>query len=314
MKKLTLLLLTIILSAPVYAQKYLKVDVTSNDMMNSVITEPKLGYGYCQDNQIILLDLLVKDSRKNIHKLAVAIDQGQRFQIPKLYNLLIHQIMLVKIKQQLKTKSLYQLIQDSKKNKTLSVLQLDHMRMDIDFELLNALSTSLDRVTWSDLNARAIENLKEKVYKEMLNKILSGAYKVAVTAEVRAQIGRFMMGQLSKQVVNQAIKTTLLQVGKSLMMDVAHGGLIDILTLPLMGFTQAPEGVLVDAWEEAPELIINPEWINPAGSKMPARYAWQTHCLAILRKPKRLEYLFDKYRQAEQRKFAEYMEILPDLR
>lgn len=314
MKNLTLLLLTFALSAPAFAQKYLRVDVTNNDMMNSIVAQPKLGYGYCQDNQIILLDLLIKDSRTKIQKLAIAIDEGQRFQTPKLYKLLINQIMLAKIKEQLKTKSLYQLIQDSKKNKTLSVLQLERMPINVDHELLNALSTSLDKVKWSHLNARAVDNLKEQVYKEMLNQILSGAYKVAVTAQVRAQISRFMMGQISKQIVNQAIKSTLMQVGKNLMMDVARGGLLDILTLPLMGFTQAPEGALADLWDEVPELIINPEWINPADSKMPAIHAWKTHCLAVLRKPKRLEYIFDKYRQSEQRKFNDYMDMLPDLR
>lgn len=314
MKKLTLLLLTLTFSIPAFAQKYLKVDVNDVDMMNSVLINPKLGSGICQNNQIILLDLLINDSRARIHQLSLAIDKGQRFQIPKLYNMLINQVMLLKIKEQLKTKTLYQLLETSKQQKTISVLQLEKMRINIEVELLNALSTSLDKAKWRDLTAGAFDNLKEQVYKEMLNKILSGSYKILVTAEVRSQIGRYMSGQISRQIVNQAVKTTVMQFGKSLMMDVARGGLLDILTLPLMGFTQAPEGVLADTWEAVPELIINPEWINPPGSKVPARYAWQTHCLAILRKPKRAEYLFDKYRYKQKREFSHYMEMLPTIK
>lgn len=316
MKKLITIALTLFITAPAFAQKYLKED------MNSVIRNPKVGYGLCQYNQTAILNLLIKDSESRIHRTALAIQEERslstkkarvRIYTQQMYKLMINQIMLVKMRDQLNEKGLYNLILASEKNKTLSVLQLENTRINIEVELLNSLHRSLNQYRLKDFTAGSIEYLKEEMYKELLKSLITGPYQVAVSSELRTQIARFLAGQISRQIVNQTLKSSLTQFGKHLAMDLGRGAIVEILTIPLTTYIQPDEGKLIDLAEEVPELLINPEWINPQGSKVPARYAWKTHCLAILRKPETIEFILNKYRASVKKDFANEMRVMKEI-
>lgn len=316
-------MMLLLLATPILAQSYLKAGLSDKDLANSVLNNPKVGYGYCQDNQVTLLNLLIKDSQVQINKISIAIDEERRIYAKKahlnlyrqsLYDTVMNQVMLIQIRDQLTKKGLYNLISASEKSKSLSVLQLDKITIDLERELLATFERSLSEKTAKQIGEFSVDFLKGQIYNELLQGVLKGAYKVAVTSELRNQIGQYLAGEISKQVVNKAVKTTLTAFSKNMFKSIARGIIIDMLTLPLQSFTRAPEANLVDMMEEVPELMINPEWINPAGSKVPARYEWKTHCLAMARKQKTIEWVLGKYRKSRNVEFAKELDILKDLR
>lgn len=311
-------MMLILLATPVMAQEFLRAGNGDPGKVNSIIKNPRVGYGYCEDNQIAIYNKLISDSKKQINRLTIIIDEARaenlsknqmKFYHKKMYDLVLNQVILTKMKQHIQNKGLYNLIEEAKRTKSVSVLQLDKIEINLEIELITSLEKSLNQKTWNQVHSGSIDYINDQLFNEILLK-LAGGTKVFVSNEVKRQIGLFFAGEISKQMLSRAVRNGIFKLGKNLLKDVASGSLVDILAIPFQAYMQAPENELVDLMADVPELIINPEWINPQNSLVPTSIHWRTHCLASLRQPKRIEYELNKFRNEKLKNFNQELDVL----
>jgi hypothetical protein len=111
-----------------------------------------------------------------------------------------------------------------------------------------------------------------------------------LTADVFEAIGS---GLVMKVLRGTAVKLTAGMVEKALisfasevLVSTATETILAVLTEPLYGARSTPERMWLDILHEHPELMINPQWMNKAGSPDDP---WSTHCFTILRNTRELE-------------------------
>jgi len=113
---------------------------------------------------------------------------------------------------------------------------------------------------------------------------------------------KIFAGSVAKSVTSSMIEHALISFGAGVIKGAVVGTIVSILTEPLYGARLPPETMWLDVLEEHPELVINPEWMNKAG--VPDA-PWNTHCLTINRKAKRLEAVVEYFIQKEENEFLQ---------
>jgi len=123
-------------------------------------------------------------------------------------------------------------------------------------------------------------DLGEELYHSVGNgtvvKIISGSYSLA------------------------SFEGALISFGSNVLKGAGFSAAIGLIATPLTGARLSPEDLWLKMLSKRPELIVNPEWMNEAGSP---DAPWFAHCLAIQRKEKAILNVVKTLNQSEESEF-----------
>ncbi len=146
------------------------------------------------------------------------------------------------------------------------ILNTDHIKLNIDksSHKKNPAIYILS-VYKEEIKSEIVLDLGEEIFRSIGNGMVMKIATGAITAE--------------------AIEGAILSFGSGVLKGAGISAGLTLLASPLMGARKLPEDIWLDMLKKRPELIVNPEWMNEAGSP---DAPWFAHCSALKRKAERI--------------------------
>jgi hypothetical protein len=296
MKKLFGILSLILLSQNTFAQAIFKVNPNVNHL-DSID---------CINNHQKILDLYSKQLSSQVDRIinGLVIEKQKNTDpaILKIYKqyaseLIIKSIVIDELTEQLSGAK--KLIADSKDNKALfrsgKIFNTDNIEVRLRAQFNKVLAEANKKEGFGHY---VLDEFKHELVKDALIHFGESAFKSIGNGLVL----KIFAGSVAKSVTSSMIEHALISFGAGVIKGAVVGTIVSILTEPLYGARLPPETMWLDVLEEHPELVINPEWMNKAG--VPDA-PWNTHCLTINRKAKRLEAVVEYFIQKEENEFLQ---------
>ncbi len=271
MIKLILALSFVLSSSLAFAQtKYLK---TYKD-------QRRIGYDQCQDNHKIILKTYLDQYDSQIARLIVGIDIEESAKAPKIrmnayYNLLTGLV----VKRIITEEMINQLV----------AFNFDQYKTTEGLRK-NVFNTDKIKVNVADRAGKALETALDKYQQHVLSDYVVNTIKKKLIVNTGMAIGEHLLKSLgtglAANITGTALKGAILSIGAEALKGTVRGGLISLLTMPLMGNRPPPETVWLDLLHDHPEILINPEWMRLAKVQ---DHPWMAHCAAVLREAERIE-------------------------
>ena len=290
--KSLLILLTLAVSQPIYAQKHFKVpadDRRISSLKNTFDNHKVIlkTYKSLLDSQIkrlvtgIEYESLLKDNKHKIRPYEKL-----------LVNILIKKAFIQNLESQLNKVN-----PDTFKRGTL--FNTENIKIDLTKEI----EANLKKLPQKDFGHYFIEDLKGRLVRETLSTVAVSTYQA---------VGSGLLTKVIANGVGQAaLKGALISMGSEIFVSVGRGSILTLLTFPLHGYRAPPESIWSDILDKNPELIINPEWMKYAGCKDDP---WFTHGYALLRNTQRMEKAFNKFLANEEKDFQSRVTNISNLK
>jgi hypothetical protein len=98
----------------------------------------------------------------------------------------------------------------------------------------------------------------------------------------------------------QSFRTALISFGSNVLKGAGISAALSLIATPLTGARLSPADLWLHMLEKRPELIVNPEWMNEAGSP---DAPWFAHCSAISTKEKKITEIVKQLNVNEEQSF-----------
>jgi hypothetical protein len=256
--------------------------------------ENRLEYPQCKANHKVILTVYRNQLDSEIARLAVGIDQEESAKSPKIrisayYNLLLQltvkRIVIDEMINQME-KFNFEQFKTTEGMKKI-VFNTDKINVNVKDRVGKSLEAALSKYRRNELSDHIVETIKLKLLTNTAT---------AAGGQLLKSFGSSLVANLS----SAALKGALLSIGTEALAGTVRGGILTLLTMPLMGGRLPPTKDWMKILDRHPELIINPEWMTKAGSQ---DHPWHTHCLTFLRETKQLEKVLDINLNAEESSF-----------
>jgi hypothetical protein len=287
-----LVLITLVISSPIYAQKHFKVP--SDDRR---ITSLKNTF----DNHKIILKTYRTLLDSQIKRLVTGLEYESLLKENKhkikpyetlLVKLLIKKVFVHNLEAQLNKVNPHSF-------KRGILFNTENVKIDLSKEI----EVSFKNLPQKDFGHYFLEDLKSRLIRETLSTVAVSTYQA---------VGSGLLTKIIANGVGQAaFKTALISMGSEIFVSVGRGSILTALTFPLHGYRAPPESIWSDILEVNPELIINPEWMKYAGCNDDP---WFTHGYALLRRTDRLERAFNRFLDNEEKDFQSRVTNISNLK
>ena len=98
----------------------------------------------------------------------------------------------------------------------------------------------------------------------------------------------------------QSFRTALISFGSNVLKGAGISAALSLVATPLTGARLSPADLWLRMLEKRPELIVNPEWMNEAGSP---DAPWFAHCSALSQKSKKIDSVVKQLNKNEEQSF-----------
>lgn len=144
------------------------------------------------------------------------------------------------------------------------------------------------------------EEILHEYMRELIIETVIDLGKDAYASIGSGMVAKAMAGSLLKGITARTLTKATLSFGVEAVKGAGISFIANLLTKPLKGARLPPETIWTDILEEHPELILNPEWMNEAGSP---DAPWFTHCYALERRGHLIEEAVETLLLKEEGKF-----------
>lgn len=178
-------------------------------------------------------------------------------------------------------------------NRVKKVFYAENVEVDLEFSLHQALEHAIEKTEHSEtFKHYALHTLEHDLLIHSVGLLSVNTFK-SIGKGVMAKI---VTGSFSTAGINGIGYKAILSFGHHVIEGALVGAVVNILTEPLKGGRDSPEGIWTKMLAKNPEFIINPEWMNQLGSQ---DHPWETHCRTIHRQEELMEKYLKKFVQAK---------------
>jgi len=186
-------------------------------------------------------------------------------------------------------------------------MKLENLKIDVNNYLNNSLAKAIKDHKNNTIPHHILEEFKKDLIKDLIKEFAKSAFKSVGSGFV----AKVVAGTISSEIAKGMSKAALMSFGASVIKGAVRGTIITILTAPLLGARKPPETIWREIYSKYPELILNPEWMNEAGSP---DHPWMTHCASLLRQSESLEKALHKILTEEEAEFIRSMTEINEMR
>ena len=149
------------------------------------------------------------------------------------------------------------------------------------FVARNILTTENIKLDKKVKFSKKMEELSHDYMKELIIETVIDLGKGAYESIGSGMVAKAMAGGLLKGITARTLTKATISFGVDAIKGAGISFIANLITKPLKGARLPPETIWTNILEENPGLILNPEWMNEAGSP---DAPWSTHCYALERR------------------------------